>query len=85
MLEGRKYILGESGGIVFGIERYPEVRENPDDDYTSHNGYGIAMQVHLRDAEIDPVMIFNDRQCKEMIKGMKRMRRQLRRRKRKIF
>lgn len=79
MLEGRKYVLNETGGLVFGVERYPEVRENPDDDYMEKGGWAVGMQVHLRDAEVDPIMLMNDRQCKELIKAIKRTRRQLRR------
>lgn len=79
MLNGRKYILGESGGLIFGVDRYPEVRQNPDDDYMEHGGYAIGMLMHLNDTEIDPVMMMNDRQVKELIKGLKKMRRELRR------
>lgn len=82
MLEGRRYILRETVGIIFGIDRYPEVRENPDDDYMSHGGLAIGMQVHLRDAEIDPIVLMNDIQTKELIRGLKKMRRELRRERR---
>lgn len=79
MLEGRRYILGENSGVIFGIDRYPALRENPDDDYLSHGGKAIGMQVHLRDTEIDPVVLMSDAQVKELIRGLKKMRRELRR------
>ena len=32
-LIGRKYILNENSGLIFGIEQYPELRMQPDDAY----------------------------------------------------
>ena len=79
MLEGRRYILKETAGLIFGIDRYPEVRLNPDDDYTQFGGLAIGMEVHMEDVEIDPIVLMDSNQAKELIKALKKMRRELRR------
>ena len=56
MLEGRKYILNLNSGIIFGRATEPE---------------GIGMLIHLDDVEIDPVIIMDKKQAKELIKALK--------------
>lgn len=85
MLVGRKYILNENSGLIFDLEQYPEIRMQPDDAYMDNEGYGIGMLVHLNDADIDPVLIFNDKQAKELEKALKVYRRKLRKKRRKLF
>ena len=85
MLVGRKYILNENSGLIFDLEQYPEIRMQPDDAYMDNDGYGIGMLVHLNDADIDPVLIFNDKQAKELEKALKVYRRKLRKKRRKLF
>ena len=82
MLVGRKYILNENSGIIFDLEQYPEIRMRPDDEYMDNDGYGIGMLVHLSDADIDPVLIFNDKQARELEKALKVYRRKLRKKRR---
>lgn len=67
MLEGRKYVLNLNSGIIFGNTTYPEnvsplVVEQPD---------GIGMLIHMEDVDIDPVIIMDRRQAKELIKALK--------------
>ena len=39
MLVGwRKYIVGETARVVVDICKYPEIRQNPDDDYLENGG-----------------------------------------------
>lgn len=85
MLEGRKYILKENSGIIFGVDKYPELRMNPDDEYISDGGYCVAMQVHLNDAEVDPVICMDQEAAKELEKMLKKTRRALRKKKRRFF
>lgn len=85
MLVGRKYILNENSGIIFDLEQYPEIRMQPDDAYMDNEGYGIGMLVHLSDVDIDPVLIFNDKQAKELEKALKIYRRKLRKKRRRLF
>lgn len=85
MLVGRKYILNENSGIIFDIEQYPEIRMRPDDEYMDTDGYGIGMLVHLCDVDVDPVLIFNDEQAKELEKALKVYRRKLRKKRRRLF
>ena len=84
-LIGRKYILNENSGLIFGIEQYPELRMQPDDAYMDNEGYGIGMLVHLNDVEIDPVLIFDEKQAKELEKALRVHRRKLRKKKRRLF
>ena len=82
MLVGyRKYILGETARVDVDITRYPEVRQNPDDDYLENGGYAIGVGLSLGDSDIYPALLLNDGQTKELIKNLKRARRSLRRKK----
>ena len=74
MLEGRKYILNLNSGIIFGNTAYPEERvliENPRYLDFKHDTDGIGMLIHMEDVEIDPVIIMDRRQAKELIKALK--------------
>lgn len=72
MVEGRKYILNESCGLLVGPTKFPEVYSHPENDYETCNGIGIGMQVHLRDADVDPVVVMDRRQLKEIIRYLRR-------------
>ena len=85
MLEGKKYILKENSGIIFGVDKYPELRLNPDDEYMSDGGYCVAMQVHMRDVDIDPVICMGPEAAKELEKMLRKTRRALRKKKRRFF
>lgn len=74
MLEGRKYVLNLNSGIIFGNTAYPEERvliENPRYLDFKHETDGIGMLIHMEDVEIDPVIIMDRRQAKELIKALK--------------
>ena len=74
MLEGRKYVLNLNSGIIFGNTAYPEERvliENPRYLDFKHDTDGIGMLIHMEDVEIDPVIIMDRRQAKELIKALK--------------
>lgn len=69
MLNGRKYVLGLNSGIIFGNTSYPAeanlsgvIEGNPD---------GLGMLVHLEDVAIDPVIVMDRKQAKELIKALK--------------
>lgn len=67
MLEGRKYILNLNSGIIFGNTNYPpDVNELVEGDKD-----GIGMLVHMEDVDIDPVIIMDRKQAKELIKALK--------------
>ena len=73
-LEGRKYVLNLNSGIIFGNTAYPEERvliENPRYLDFKHDTDGIGMLIHMEDVEIDPVIIMDRRQAKELIKALK--------------
>lgn len=73
-LEGRKYVLNLNSGIIFGNASYPEERvliENPRYLDFKHDTDGIGMLIHMEDVEIDPVIIMDRRQAKELIKALK--------------
>ena len=70
MLEGRKYVLNLNAGIIFGNTKYPAeanlkgiIDGNPD---------GIGMLIHMDDVDIDPVIIMDKKQAKELIKALKK-------------
>lgn len=80
MLVGwRKYIVGETARVVVDICKYPEIRQNPDDDYLENGGYAVGIGVSFGDSEVSPALLLNDKQTKELIKHLKRSRRDLRR------
>lgn len=69
MINGRKYILGLNSGIIFGNTSYPAeatlsniIESNPD---------GLGMLIHLEDVVIDPVIVMDRKQAKELIKALK--------------
>ena len=73
-LEGRKYVLNLNSGIIFGNTAYPEERvliENPRYLDFKHDTDGIGMLIHMEDVDIDPVIIMDRRQAKELIKALK--------------
>lgn len=73
-LEGRKYVLNLNSGIIFGNTAYPEERvliENPRYLDFKHDIDGIGMLIHMEDVEIDPVIIMDRRQAKQLIKALK--------------
>lgn len=70
MLEGRKYVLNLNAGIIFGNTKYPAeanlngiIDGNPD---------GIGMLIHMEDVDIDPVIIMDKKQAKELIKALRK-------------
>ena len=70
MLEGRKYVLNLNSGIIFGNTKYPPeanlngiIDGNPD---------GIGMLIHMEDVDIDPVIIMDRKQAKELIKALRK-------------
>ena len=70
MLQGRKYILNLNSGLIFGNTKYPSeaslngiIEGNPD---------GIGMLVHMDDVDIDPVIVMDKKQAKELIKALRK-------------
>ena len=74
MLDGRKYVLGLNSGIIFGKTSYPENVLYYDNApaVTVGGKDGIGMLIHLKDVEIDPVIVMNKKQAKELIKALKK-------------
>lgn len=69
MLNGRKYVLGLNSGIIFGNTSYPAeatlsniIESKPD---------GLGMLIHLEDVDVDPVIVMDRKQAKELIKALK--------------
>lgn len=85
MYDDKKYILGDSVGIIFGLTEFPETVLNPEDDYMISNGIGIGMRVHMNDVETDPIVVMDPRQAKELLKGLKKMMREYRRKNRRFI
>ena len=65
-LDGRKYVLNLNSGIIFGPSAYPE-----DVPLESSDGMGIGMLVHLEDVDIDPVVVMDEVQAKQLVKALK--------------
>lgn len=72
MLDGRKYILGQNSGIIFGKTNYPENTVYYDNSPIEIVGNGIGMLIHMEDVEIDPVIVMNKKQAKALIKALKK-------------
>lgn len=73
MLDGRKYVLGLNSGIIFGKTNYPENSINYGNIAQVVGGpEGIGMLIHMDDVEIDPVIVMNKKQAKELIKALKK-------------
>lgn len=73
MLDGRKYVLNLNAGIIFGNAKYPENVLYYDNApaVTVDGKDGIGMLIHLEDVEIDPVIVMDKRQAKELIKALR--------------
>ena len=73
MLDGRKYVLNLNAGIIFGNTKYPEdvVYHDNFQAVTVNGKDGIGMLIHLEDVEIDPVIVMDKRQAKELIKALR--------------
>lgn len=68
MMEGRKYVLGLNSGLIFGTDVFP-----PEATYLGDvEPNGVAMLVHMEDVDIDPVIVMDETQAKELIKAIKR-------------
>jgi hypothetical protein len=72
MLEGRKYVLGQNCGLIFGKTTYPENTNYMDDNPVEIVGEGIGMLIHMNDVEIDPVIVMNKKQAKALVKALKK-------------
>lgn len=74
MLDGRKYVLNLNAGIIFGKTKYPENVLYYDNApaVTVDGKDGIGMLIHLEDVEIDPVIVMDKKQAKELIKALRK-------------
>lgn len=79
---GRKYILKDSCGLMIGLTKFPETLVTPEDDYNIDNGVGYGIRVHFVDIDDDLVVCLDDEQMKQVVKGMKRLRKEYKRRRR---
>lgn len=70
MLEGRKYVLNLNAGIIFGNTKYPA--ESNINGIIYGNPDGIGMLIHMEDVDIDPVIIMDKKQAKELIKALRK-------------
>lgn len=67
-MDGRKYVLGLNSGLIFGTDQFP-----PEATYLGDvEPNGVAMLVHMEDVDIDPVIVLDEMQAKELIKAIKR-------------
>ena len=82
MLEGRKYLIEEDAGIITGIAKVPDTLLYPTDDYSHTGGEAIGLLIHMADVETDPVLCMTDEQASYLIKAIKTVRREYRRRNR---
>lgn len=73
MLEGRKYVLNINAGIVFGKTKYPADANLA--GIIQGNLDGIGMLIHMDDVDIDPVIVMDEKQCKALIKAIKKVKR----------
>ena len=69
IMDGRKYALNINSGIIFGNTKWPEYMSR--DKLVDGNPTGIGMMVHMEDVEIDPVIVMNKKQAKELIKALR--------------
>ena len=70
MLQGRKYILNLNSGLIFGNTKYPS--EASLNGIIDGNPDVIGMLVHMDDVDIDPVIVMDKKQAKELIKALRK-------------
>ena len=68
-LNGREYALGCNSGIIFSPTSWPEYMSGRLDPKESETA--IGMLVHMHDVDIDPVIVMNKKQAKELVKALR--------------
>lgn len=71
MLEGRKYVLEDTAGLLVALTKFPETYLHPEDDYAITDETGIGIQINMVDVETPIVVCMDWRQAKAVIKTLK--------------